>query len=788
MNQHIFAMLGGVLVLLLLASGAVGADGWWNTSLIKNVSQSNVSSSSKIIYVPDDYAKIQWAVDNASAGDTIIVRDGIYYENVNVNKRLTIRSENGSANCIVDARGSGDVIELSADGITIEGFTVRNSGWGYRGIRVTSSNNNIITNNCISNNWDGIFLVYSSNNTITNNCISNNWDGISLDDSSNNNITNNCISNNSYYGILLYYWSNNNIITNNCISNNSVGISLDYWSNNNIITNNCISSNNEEGIHLVHSSNNTITGNTMINDGILIEGYELQHWNTHTIEDNTVNGKPLYYFKNQVGGKVPEDVGQVILANCTGMKIENLNVSNTDGGIVLGFSSQNTVKDNNISDNLDGIYLDHSSNNTITNNCISSNNWSGIYLDCSSNNTITNNCISNNDEGISLDYWSNNNTITNNCISSNNWDGILLHDASNNIITNNCISNNDDGIYLSYSGNNNITNNCISNNSVGILLWSSKNNNITNNCISNNSLGIHLYDSSNNNITNNCISSNNDEGILLADSCCNIITNNCISNNYWGIRLGGSNNNITNNCISNNTYGIYLGYSSNNVIYLNNFINNTDQVYSEKTNIWNSTSKITYTYKGKTYTNYMGNYWDDYKGNDTDKDGIGDTPYSIDGDKDNYPLMERFENYTIEVSVESPEVFISTDKYEYTAGDTMLINISLENPTEEWRNVKFLWRLDLPEYGLYFPIINNKSLRLPPGFDKTFTMRWTLPSWRSSFTASWYVALYDATTSEVISEDKADWKYVPITMTGEIVPEEIAKETKEMIEKVGLPA
>jgi len=184
----------------------------------------------------------------------------------------------------------------------------------------------------------------------------------------------------------------------------------------------------------------------------------------------------------------------------------------------------------------------------------------------------------------------------------------------------------------------------------------------------------------------------------------------------------------------------------------------------------------------------MGNYWDDYKGNDTDKDGIGDTPYSIDGDKDNYPLMERFENYTIEVSVESPEVFISTDKYEYTAGDTMLINISLENPTEEWRNVKFLWRLDLPEYGLYFPIINNKSLRLPPGFDKTFTMRWTLPSWRSSFTASWYVALYDATTSEVISEDKADWKYVPITMTGEIVPEEIAKETKEMIEKVGLPA
>ncbi|CAD6492948.1 MAG: hypothetical protein CHKLHMKO_00380 [Candidatus Argoarchaeum ethanivorans] len=44
--------------------------------------------ASAAIYVPDDYAKIQWAVDNASAGDTIIVRDGIYTENVDVKKDI----------------------------------------------------------------------------------------------------------------------------------------------------------------------------------------------------------------------------------------------------------------------------------------------------------------------------------------------------------------------------------------------------------------------------------------------------------------------------------------------------------------------------------------------------------------------------------------------------------------------------------------------------------------------------------------------------------------------------
>jgi nitrous oxidase accessory protein len=54
------------------------------------------TASAATVYVPDDYAKIQWAIDNATAGDAIIVRDGTYSENVDVNKRLTIKSENGS--------------------------------------------------------------------------------------------------------------------------------------------------------------------------------------------------------------------------------------------------------------------------------------------------------------------------------------------------------------------------------------------------------------------------------------------------------------------------------------------------------------------------------------------------------------------------------------------------------------------------------------------------------------------------------------------------------------------
>ena len=103
---------------------------------------SKVEASPATIYVPDDYATIQAAVNAASAGDTIIVRDGTYTENVKVKKdHLTIKSENGADSTIVQAANPGDnVFEVTADYVNISGFTIEGAtSLGKAGIFLNSA-------------------------------------------------------------------------------------------------------------------------------------------------------------------------------------------------------------------------------------------------------------------------------------------------------------------------------------------------------------------------------------------------------------------------------------------------------------------------------------------------------------------------------------------------------------------------------------------------------------------------------------------------------------------------
>ncbi|MEE9223329.1 MAG: NosD domain-containing protein [Thermoplasmata archaeon] len=296
------------------------------------------------------------------------------------------------------------------------------------GIFLYYATHNTVANNTVSKNGAGVVLFYSVNNTVANNTASKNGNGISLRYSTNNIITDNSASWSGGAGIRLTDSSSNIITNNNASWSGDDGIEVSS-SGSNIIVNNTASWNRNHGIYLANSVNNTIASNVMLDVGIVLGGSLLEYWNSHTIDpSNTVNGKPVYYWKNAIGGTIPSGAGQVILANSTNVVVENQNMSKGSMGIELGFSS----------------------NNLIVNNTVSQNKRYGILIGYSNNNTFENNTASNNRRGIQISV-SNSNILINNTVLSNDVHGIRLYSSDNNIVYHNNFVDNqvqatDDGI------------------------------------------------------------------------------------------------------------------------------------------------------------------------------------------------------------------------------------------------------------------------------------------------------------------------------------------------------
>jgi parallel beta-helix repeat protein len=203
------------------------------------------------IHVKQDFLTIQAAIDNANDGDTIYVSAGTYYEHVIIDKQVKLIGE-GENTTVIDGSNQGTVVRITANGVSISGFKVQNSGWGwYRsgietqlandcriednvlfetchnirlngssnclvsrntidhivsmgyGIRLTDSVDCTVTENFVANNIGGIVFEGSSNCTASDNYVTRNSDGIRLYDScTGNKITANAVFNNSYCGMI----------------------------------------------------------------------------------------------------------------------------------------------------------------------------------------------------------------------------------------------------------------------------------------------------------------------------------------------------------------------------------------------------------------------------------------------------------------------------------------------------------------------------------------------------------------------------------------------------------
>ncbi len=114
------------------------------------------------IRVPQDQPNIQAGIDAATDGQTVVVADGIWTGRGNLNitfrgKRITVRSENGSEACTIDAQRNGSAFLFNSreqrDSI-LEGFTLR--GADHSAIQCSGASPTV--RECIINdNWNGLF-------------------------------------------------------------------------------------------------------------------------------------------------------------------------------------------------------------------------------------------------------------------------------------------------------------------------------------------------------------------------------------------------------------------------------------------------------------------------------------------------------------------------------------------------------------------------------------------------------------------------------------------------------
>ena len=228
-----------LVIILLISSMFIGLIGFEN-EIVGN-------SSADVFYVyptgnvTGNYSKIQHAIDNATAGDTIYVWSGTYSENVIINKSITLIGNGTEATIIQANLSSSHAVHINVSNVNLRGFTASGASGALKaGVFMTDSMNSKLENINASNNYIGIYLTFSDNNLIAN-----------------------CTTNDNSNGIYLFDGCDNNTLVNISSNSNSMGIGIETNSHNNTLIDSTVTENSNYGITLGNSGKLTLKNNNV---------------------------------------------------------------------------------------------------------------------------------------------------------------------------------------------------------------------------------------------------------------------------------------------------------------------------------------------------------------------------------------------------------------------------------------------------------------------------------------------------------------------------------------------
>ncbi|MCA1803002.1 MAG: right-handed parallel beta-helix repeat-containing protein, partial [Rhodothermaceae bacterium] len=305
-----------------------------------------------------------------------------------------------ASNNTATENGNGVVVSRSGRGVAHNNTTNDNLGTGLSVGNVRSPQ--VTGNTALRNGLHGISTgnLDGTGSIAGNIATHNNYNGLQIGTrhlvTTNITYENNTVSQNGRHGVAFSTSSDVTLTGNTIGENGEYGIYIDRFTDNATISANTISDNGLFGIYMENQltdfttvEGNTITGHqtdiymdeirrqqnihdNVFGTGILIAGETSDNFD-HFMSGNTVNGKTLFYSRQDSIPEIPADPGQIIIFNGGYVEIDGFDFENVAAGVQVGFSDTLIIRNTTFSELQTGLNATGTEQVTIEDNTFSGN-------------------------------------------------------------------------------------------------------------------------------------------------------------------------------------------------------------------------------------------------------------------------------------------------------------------------------------------------------------------------------------------------------------------------------